>query len=70
MNELLTAVQVAQQLQLSAKTVRSGGAGTSTLPKVRLGRQIRYRQVDLDRWISLRVRAPFQVAARRLKQSG
>ncbi len=60
---LLTVEEVAQQLQLKAVTVRSGGAGTISIPRILLGRLIRYRQADVDAFIEKRRRGPMAIAA-------
>ena len=62
---LLTIAEVAERLQLAPKTLRNNGAGTSTLPKVRLGRQVRFRLADVEKWISANVRMPFAPQATR-----
>lgn len=50
-DRLITVRELADWLQLSPQTIRNGGAGTSRIPKVRLGREVRYRREDVERWI-------------------
>ena len=50
---LLTARQVADQLGLSTETVLAW-VRAGKLPAFRLGRAIRFRETDLDAWLSSR----------------
>ena len=65
MEKLLTIEEVAERLNIAPQTIRNNGAGTSTLPKVRLGRQVRFRLADVEKWINANVRMPFAPQATR-----
>jgi excisionase family DNA binding protein len=57
MDKLLTLEQVAELLQVPARTLyswRYKGEGPQGL---RVGRHIRYRAADLDRWVDEQLRA-------------
>jgi excisionase family DNA binding protein len=43
-----TAEQVAEYLGLEAHTVYNGGAGLRQLPRVRLGRSVRWKRTDVE----------------------
>jgi excisionase family DNA binding protein len=47
---LMTAEQAADYLQLKEQTVRNM-ASAGVLPKVKIGRALRFRLSDLNRWI-------------------
>jgi predicted DNA-binding transcriptional regulator AlpA len=59
-DKLLTRADLAALIGVSVHTIRVGGAGTRTLRRVRLGRTIRYRQEDVERWIQANVREPYR----------
>lgn len=48
---LLTPGQTAEQLNIPVSTLSRWRSERSELPYVTVGRLIRYRQVDIDRWI-------------------
>ena len=55
--EFLTTEQLAELLQVPAQTVRAW-RHYGTGPKgVRLGRHVRYRRADVDRWVDQNERA-------------
>ena len=56
MDEILTAEQAAEYLQLSIHTLASWRRPTSkaTLPFIEVGGSIRYRKADIDSWLSKR----------------
>src|SRR5262249_8315350 len=62
---LLTAKEVAAQLKIKPRTVRSLG-----LPCVVVGRLIRYRQEDVDSWIASHTEYRGQVNGSREKTKG
>ena len=51
MPELMTTEQAAQYLQLSIETVKRN-TRKGLIPGAKVGRQWRFRKVDLDDWIS------------------
>ena len=50
---LMTAEQAASYLQLGEQTIRNM-ASAGELPKVKIGRSLRFRLSDLNRWVSER----------------
>ncbi|MGQ9768815.1 MAG: helix-turn-helix domain-containing protein, partial [Anaerolineae bacterium] len=54
---LLTVAEAAQQLTISAKKLYRLAA-QGRIPHVRLGRSLRFRRADLDRWLEQRVVRP------------
>lgn len=48
---LLTTGQTAEQLNIPVSTLSRWRSERRELPYVTVGRLIRYRQVDIDRWI-------------------
>ena len=50
---LMTLVEVADYLRVSAKTIRRLVAGRK-LPCIRLGRVLRFQPADVDRWVEAR----------------
>lgn len=64
---LLTAEEVARLLKVSPKTVRSGGCDTGRIPRVRIGRNLRFRAEDVTKFINGRARLPFDAARPRLR---
>ena len=53
MESLLTCVEVAKALRVKPNTVRIWTM-KGILPCVRMGRSVRYRQSELDRWLDAR----------------
>ena len=69
--EILIGVEeVALQLGLAPRTIREGGANTREIPRILLGRLIRYRQADVDAFIEKRRRGPMTIAAQPRKRAG
>ena len=54
---LMTAEQAGEYLQLAEQTVRDL-AHKGVLPKVKIGRALRFRLSDLNRWVEDRATAP------------
>jgi excisionase family DNA binding protein len=54
MNKLLTVQELADQLAVSADWVYTHLEREPKLPVVRLGRHVRFRQADIDRWLESR----------------
>lgn len=50
-HSLLTPGQTAEQLDIPVSTLSRWRSERRELPYVTVGRLIRYRQVDIDRWI-------------------
>ena len=50
-HSLLTPGQTAEQLNIPVSTLSRWRSERRELPYVTVGRLIRYRQVDIDRWI-------------------
>lgn len=55
--EYLTTEDLAELLQVSVQTVRSWRFHRTGPRGVRLGRRVRYRRVDVDRWVEANARA-------------
>ena len=55
--EFLTTEQLAELLQVPTQTVRAWRHGGTGPKGVRLGRHVRYRRADVDRWIDANERA-------------
>ena len=51
MRRIWDARQVGTFLRLSAETVRHGGAGTGEIPRIKMGRAVRWDADDVERWI-------------------
>lgn len=54
-NRLLKESEVAEQLQISEKTLQSWRLLRKGLSYVKIGSAIRYRQTDIDEYISKRI---------------
>jgi len=59
---LMTPEEAAEYLRLSEGTVRNMSA-TGDLPKVKIGRALRFRLSDLNRWVEARAKPPRDVRA-------
>ena len=64
-NDLLSTEQLAELLGVSSKAVRARGCGMSQLPVIRIGRLIRYRRQDVERWLEMNTREPFRIVQTR-----
>jgi excisionase family DNA binding protein len=54
MAQLLTVEELAEQLQISVKSIynlRSAGAVTALPAAIKVGKYLRWRQADVDAWI-------------------
>lgn len=58
---LMTADQAAEYLQLGEQTIRNM-ASAGDLPKVKIGRSLRFRLSDLNRWVEQRAQPAAEVA--------
>jgi len=50
-DRLLKSEHVAEMLLLPTKTIRNGGAGTKEIPRVKLGRLVRFSEKAVLDWI-------------------
>lgn len=51
MRRLWDARQVATFLRLSAETVRHGRAGTGEIPRIKMGRAVRWDADEVEKWL-------------------
>jgi predicted DNA-binding transcriptional regulator AlpA len=53
--QFFSAVELEALTGISRKTWLSGGAGTSSVPKVRFGRSVRWHREAVDKWLRERL---------------
>lgn len=58
-DKLLTIEEVAEITGLAVKTIYSRDGGTRTLPRVKIGHTLRFREQDVRDWINRNVERPF-----------
>jgi predicted DNA-binding transcriptional regulator AlpA len=57
--KLLTIDEVAEITGLAVRTIYVRGGGTKTLPRVKIGHTLRWREADVRDWINRHVERPF-----------
>jgi excisionase family DNA binding protein len=57
--KLLTIDEVSEIIKVPVRTIYIRGAGTSTLPRVKIGHTLRFREQDVRDWINRHVERPF-----------
>lgn len=62
--DLLTALELAKLIGAPVETVWRGCNGVNQIPKIRLGRLIRYRRQDVEKWLDANTRESFHVVER------
>ena len=62
--DLLTPADLAELIGTSPEVVRQGYLGIKQIPKIRLGRAIRYRRSEVEKWLEANTREPFRVVER------
>lgn len=65
--DLLSHEQVAEIIGVPVKSLQNGGLGINQIPKIRIGRLIRFRRSEVERWLENNTREPYRPmeAARR-----
>jgi predicted DNA-binding transcriptional regulator AlpA len=58
-DKLLTIEEVSQITGIAVKTLYVRGGGTKTLPRIKLGHSLRFREADVRDWINRNVERPF-----------
>jgi len=58
-DKLLTIEEVAEITGLAVRTIYVRGGGTRTLPRVKIGHTLRWREQDVRDWINRHVERPF-----------
>ena len=58
-DKLLTIEEVAEITGLAVRTIYVRGGGTKTLPRVKIGHTLRWREQDVRDWINRHVERPF-----------
>jgi len=62
--DLLTAFDVAELIGAPVETVWRGCNGVNQIPKIRLGRLIRFRRSEVEKWLEANTRESFHVVER------
>ena len=57
--KLLTIKEVSEITGIAVKTLYVRGGGTKTLPRIKLGHSLRWRESDVRDWINRNVERPF-----------
>jgi predicted DNA-binding transcriptional regulator AlpA len=57
--KLLTIDEVSEIIKVPVRTIYIRGAGTKTLPRVKIGHTLRWREADVRDWINRHVERPF-----------
>jgi excisionase family DNA binding protein len=57
--KLLTIEEVAEITGIAVKTIYTRGSGTKTLPRIKLGGALRFRESDVRDWINRHVERPY-----------
>jgi len=60
-DKLLTIKEVSEITGIAVKTIYIRGGGTSTLPRIKLGGQVRFREADVRDWINRHVERPIDL---------
>jgi len=58
-DKLLTIEEVSKITGIAVKTLYVRGGGTRTLPRIKLGHSLRFREADVRDWINRNVERPF-----------
>jgi len=58
-DKLLTIDEVSQITGIAVKTLYIRGGGSKTLPRIKLGGKVRFREADVRDWINRNVERPF-----------
>ena len=59
--KLLTIDEVSQITGIAVKTIYIRGGGTNTLPRIKLGHSLRFREADVRDWINRHVERPIDL---------